>query len=654
MDPIAERISRYLLRRIRRLAILDLYAHAAGAGLLNSRHFEDEKTTGTIWSISTKGLGMLAGDRNSALRLVASALKSGPAREVTDEFDDQTTADPWSEAVAEAGKASRMEAASATKGYHRETQLMLGLLRDFLPAPVSVHVAMALLVARSVSARQTDLEALREVLQRPNAVLLFRVPVSGFERQLGLMLENALIAPFWASLKDIAGGTALSSHFRESRTEKLRRKVMTASGRSSTSVADRTLRRQLSNAVLGEAVPMVIADETSASLRPQFAAAADIVFECTGFDLALVAELLHLCCGIQPRASLDRMKTMAFDPSDICLDDLALAVRPGRSLEAILETLVALAAAHVEEEDHDDESDKTGRWNGGSKSSIKGKSKSISVDIIQPESSANEKTTDSVNAKAGGVSDVSSMVRVTGRLRVETLTGYGEAKGWALDLKEDLPLWREGAIGWDEMSTKMMLSGPPGTGKTTFARALCNTLQVPLIVTSVASWLEPGYLGDVLKRMSAVFEAARETAPCIVFIDEIDAIGSRGSGRGKRDDDYWSTLTTRLLELLDGALKSEGVIVVGATNLPDKIDAALLRSGRLEKHVMIPPPDVQALAGILAHHLGSDLAAVLATAPAHAEPKQQASARDATANSPINSKAPFASGATTRKGQAYV
>jgi len=200
----------------------------------------------------------------------------------------------------------------------------------------------------------------------------------------------------------------------------------------------------------------------------------------------------------------------------------------------------------------------------------------------------------------------------------------------------------------------MLLSGPPGTGKTTFARALCNTLQVPLIVTSVASWLEPGYLGDVLKRMSAVFEAARETAPCIVFIDEIDAIGSRGSGRGKRDDDYWSTLITRLLELLDGALKSEGVIVVGATNLPDKIDAALLRSGRLERHVMIPPPDVQALAGILAHHLGSDLAAVLATAPAHAEPQREASARDPTANTPINSKASSAAGATTRKGQAHV
>ena len=224
MDPIAERITHYLLRRIRRLAVLDLYAHATGAGLLNSRHIENENTVGTVWSISAKGVAMLAGDRTSARRLVAKALKCGPAaREVTDECDDQKAADPWNEAVAEAGKASRMEAASKTKGNHRETQLMLGLVRDFLPAPASVHVAMALLVARSVSARHTELGALREVLQRPNPVVLLRIPVSGFERQLGLMLEDSLIIPFWASLKDIGGGTALSAHFRESRTEKLRR-----------------------------------------------------------------------------------------------------------------------------------------------------------------------------------------------------------------------------------------------------------------------------------------------------------------------------------------------------------------------------------------------------------------------------------------------
>lgn len=656
MEPIADRITRYLLRRIRRLAILDLYTHASGAGLLASRHISDNKTAGTIWSISAKGATILTGDRASARRLVAKALKRGPAQEENDELEGQKTADPWSFAVAEAGKASRTEAASKThlspKQAHLASQRMLELLRGFLPAPSPVHVAVALLIARSVGASIADLGVLRDVLLRPNPVLLLRIPVSGFERQMGLMLENSLIAAFWASLKDVSGGAALSANYRESRPEKLRRKIITASGRASVGVSDRSLKRQLSDVLLGNAVPLLIADETSASLRPQIAAAADIVFECAGIDPALLAELLYVCCGLQPEEALDRMETMAFDPTNICLDDLALAVKPGRSLKAMLDTLAALGAVHSE----DGDDDSRGSGSSTSKTSLKGKSKTTSVDIVQPEAQSSDSTkpADTAAGKTGDGSNTSSMIPHAVRsLRVETLAGYGEARDWALDLKGDLPLWREGAIGWDEMSTKLLLSGPPGTGKTTFAMALCNTLQVPMIVSSVAWWLEPGYLGDVLQRMSATFEAARENAPCVVFIDEFDAIGSRGGGRGKRDDDYWTSVITRLLELLDGALRTEGVIVVAATNLPDRIDAALLRSGRLEKHVAIPSPNAEALAGIFEHHLGSDLAAVLASAPA---PKKALASDTPTEPAPpqSDSSKPSHVNADARKGQAHV
>jgi cell division protease FtsH len=77
---------------------------------------------------------------------------------------------------------------------------------------------------------------------------------------------------------------------------------------------------------------------------------------------------------------------------------------------------------------------------------------------------------------------------------------------------------------------QLLLSGPPGTGKTTFARALCNTLELPLIATSVARWLETSHLGDVLAAIGATFDHVSQVSPCILFIDEIDNIGSRGGG----------------------------------------------------------------------------------------------------------------------------
>jgi SpoVK/Ycf46/Vps4 family AAA+-type ATPase len=127
-----------------------------------------------------------------------------------------------------------------------------------------------------------------------------------------------------------------------------------------------------------------------------------------------------------------------------------------------------------------------------------------------------------------------------------------------------------------------------------------------LEATSIAKWQssKEGHLGDMLKAIYRAFAAAKEQAPCLLFIDEFDSIGDRAKFPS-RHADYSTNVVNALLECLDGIESREGVIVVGACNFPEKIDPALIRSGRLENHVYFPMPDANARAEILAFHLPS-------------------------------------------------
>lgn len=182
------------------------------------------------------------------------------------------------------------------------------------------------------------------------------------------------------------------------------------------------------------------------------------------------------------------------------------------------------------------------------------------------------------------------------------LSGLGAVGEWGEDLARDLADYRSGTLPWSDVDKGVLVAGPPGVGKTMFAGALGRSCGVPVHVHSCASWQAKGHLGDLLKAMRRAFDEARKSTACILFLDEMDAFGSRADP-SEHSAAYMRQVIDGLLEQLDGAVPREGVVVVGATNHPDLIDPALLRPGRLERVLHMRLPDLTARIGILRHHL---------------------------------------------------
>jgi cell division protease FtsH len=147
----------------------------------------------------------------------------------------------------------------------------------------------------------------------------------------------------------------------------------------------------------------------------------------------------------------------------------------------------------------------------------------------------------------------------------------------------------------------VLLMGPPGTGKTLIARAIAGEASVPFFSISGSDFVEM-FVGVGASRVRDLFEQGKKNAPCIIFIDEIDAVGRhRGAGLGGGHDEREQTLNQLLVEM-DGFESNDGVILIAATNRPDVLDPALLRPGRFDRRIVVPRPDVRGRAGILQVH----------------------------------------------------
>lgn len=184
----------------------------------------------------------------------------------------------------------------------------------------------------------------------------------------------------------------------------------------------------------------------------------------------------------------------------------------------------------------------------------------------------------------------------------EKITGIGRSYDTARQLVADLRLWAEGEVAWNEIPHSLLLFGLPGTGKSHLARAMGRSAAVNCVQTSCAEWQSAGHLGNLLLAMRRSFEDARKNAPCILFIDEIDAISSRTSGdtHGSR---YGSQVIAGLLEQMDRIGLEEGIMVVGACNHPQHIDPAVLRAGRFDIKIEMPLPSMAMLQHLLAERL---------------------------------------------------
>jgi cell division protease FtsH len=212
----------------------------------------------------------------------------------------------------------------------------------------------------------------------------------------------------------------------------------------------------------------------------------------------------------------------------------------------------------------------------------------------------------SKNAGSGamgfGKSRARMLTQKEGRVTFADVAGIDEAREELQEIVEYLKDPGKFARLGGKIPKGALLVGPPGTGKTLLARAIAGEAGVPFFTISGSDFVEM-FVGVGASRVRDMFDQAKKSAPCIVFIDEIDAVGRhRGAGLGNGNDEREQTLNQLLVEM-DGFEANEGIIIIAATNRPDVLDPALLRPGRFDRQVVVPRPDIDGREQILGVHM---------------------------------------------------
>jgi cell division protease FtsH len=189
-------------------------------------------------------------------------------------------------------------------------------------------------------------------------------------------------------------------------------------------------------------------------------------------------------------------------------------------------------------------------------------------------------------------------------LTLDALHGLGEVRSFLDRILKDLQLWREDALSWSEVTSSAVFHGPPGTGKTTLAKAFAGSAGIPIIATSYSDCQKHGHQGDMLAALDQAFAETKQKAPAVLFIDELDGFSQREGGH--HHSSYMRGVVNGLLEQINRASEVEGLILLAATNHLATVDSAVIRSGRFDLKLDVPYPDKGGLQAILAAILGGE------------------------------------------------